>query len=144
MTDRSVPDYLASLHDERTISDSETLIQMMQRISGHQPLLWNVGTVGFGTYHYKYDSGREGDSHIIGFYPRKNKLTIYLMDGTARHSDLLAMLGKHSTTGYCLYIGRLSDVEMPILEQIIRASYEFVQSKSQAGPIREVLWKSEE
>ena len=82
--DRSVDDFIASLDDERTVEDSETLIEMMRGISGHEPTLWNVGTIGFGTYHYKYDSGREGDGHTIGFYPRKGKLTIYLMDGTAR------------------------------------------------------------
>ena len=146
MTDhdeRSVDDYVASL-DEQTAADSRTLLEMMRRISGHEPTLWNVGTIGFGTYHYEYDSGREGDGHTIGFYPRKGKLTIYLMDGTARHSALLAKLGGHSTTGYCLYIKRLSDVDPLILEQIVRESYEFVESKAQDGPIRQILWKTEE
>ncbi|MFE6256487.1 DUF1801 domain-containing protein [Agromyces sp. NPDC057865] len=140
--DRSVDEYLASL-DEQTATDSETLIEMMRRISGQEPTLWNVGTIGFGTYHYRYESGREGDGHTIGFYPRKGKLTVYLMDGTARHSALLAELGKHSTTGYCVYIKRLSDVDPVVLERIVRASYEYVESKSQEGPIREILWKSE-
>jgi len=147
MTDRNEPSvdtYLASLGDEQVASDSQTLIAMMQRISGHAPTLWNVGTIGFGTYHYKYDSGREGDGHTIGFYPRKGKLTIYLMDGTARHSALLAKLGTHSTTGYCLYIKRLSDVDLPVLEQILESSYEFVESKSHEGPIRQILWKAED
>jgi len=142
--DSSVDRYLASLDDEQTVRDSETLIEMMRRISGREPTLWNVGTIGFGTYHYRYDSGREGDGHTIGFYPRNGKLTVYLMDGTARHSDLLAKLGTHSTTGYCVYIRRLSDVELPVLEQLIRESYGFVESKSQAGPIRQILWKAEE
>ena len=140
--DRSVDEYLASL-DAQTAADSQTLIEMMQRISGREPTLWNVGTIGFGTYHYRYDSGREGDGHTIGFYPRKGKLTVYLMDGTARHSALLAELGKHTTTGYCVYIKRLSDVDPAVLERIVRASYEFVESKSKEGPIREILWKSE-
>src|SRR4029077_8861941 len=103
---RSVGDYIASLRDEQTVKDAETLLEMMPGSSGHEPTLWNVVSIGFGTYHYKYDSGREGDGHTIGFYPRKGKLTIYLMDGTARHSELLAKLGKHSTTGYCLYVKR--------------------------------------
>ncbi|MET0884842.1 MAG: DUF1801 domain-containing protein, partial [Mycetocola sp.] len=120
--DRSVDDYIASLDDEQAATDSEKLIEMMQRISGHEPTLWNVGTIGFGTYHYKYDTGREGDGHTIGFYPRKGKLTIYLMDGTARHSELLAKLGRHSATGYCVYIKRLSDVDLPVLEQIVHDS----------------------
>jgi hypothetical protein len=139
--DRSVKDFIASLGDEQLIKDSQALLKMMQRISSQKPKLWNVGTIGFDTYHYKYDSGREGDGHVIGFYPRKGKITLYLMDGTARYSDLLAKLGKHTTTGYCLYIKRLSDVEMPILEQIVQQSYKNV--KSQDGHINQILWKAE-
>jgi hypothetical protein len=142
--DNTVERYIASLDDDQTVEDSGTLVEMMQRVSGQEPTLWNVGTIGFGTYHYKYDSGREGDGHTIGFYPRKNKLTIYLMDGTARHSALLAKLGKHSKTGYCLYIRRLSDVDLPVLEQIVRESYEFVESRSKDGPIRQILWKADD
>jgi hypothetical protein len=138
----SVTDYVASLNDEQTIKDTQVLIALMQRISGHEPKLWNVGTIGFDTYHYKYDSGREGDGHIIGFYPRKGKITVYLMDGTARYSELLALLGTHSTTGYCLYIKQLSDIELPILEQIIQKSYEYIQSKSHEGPIDRILWQT--
>ena len=140
--DSSVDDYIASL-DEQTAKDAETLIEMMQRISGHEPKLWNVGTIGFGTYHYRYDSGREGDGHTIGFYPRLARTTVYLMDGTARHSELLAQLGKHSATGYCIYIKRLSDVDLTTLEQIVRESYGFIEALSQRGPIRQILWKAE-
>lgn len=145
MTDddgRSVDDYLATL-DEQTRADSETLIAMMRRISGQEPALWNVGTIGFGTYHYRYDSGREGDAHTIGFYPRKGKLTVYLMDGTARHEGRLAHLGRHSTTGYCVYITRLGDVDLSVLEQIARDSYAFIEAKAADGPIREILWKGQ-
>ena len=137
--DNSVKDYIASL-DEQTAKDSQVLIEMMQRISGHKPKLWNAGTLGFDSYHYKYDSGREGDGLTIGFYPRKGKITIYLMDGTARYSELLAKLGKHTGTGYCVYIKRLSDVELPILEQIMQKSYENI--KSQDGHINQILWKT--
>jgi hypothetical protein len=140
--DPSVSSYLATL-DEKTANDSATLITIMRRISGRQPQLWNVGTIGFGTYHYQYDSGREGDGHTIGFYPRKGKITVYLMDGTARHVKLLAQLGKHSLTGYCLYIKQLSDVDLPTLEHIVRDSYGFIDSLAQQGPIREILWKAD-
>jgi hypothetical protein len=112
--DRSVKDYIASL-DEQTAKDSKVLLEMMQRISGHQPKLYNAGTIGFDTYHYKYSSGREGDGLVIGFYPRKGKITVYLMDGTARYTELLAKLGKHTATGYCVYIKQLGEVELPIL-----------------------------
>ena len=125
---KSVKDYIASLDDEQSVEDSLVLIEMMQRISGHEPKIWNVGTIGFDSYHYKYESGREGDCHAIGFYPRKGKITIYLMDGTARYTEILDKLGKHTTSVSCLYIKRLSDVDLPILEQILQQSYEYIMS----------------
>lgn len=137
----NIVDYLASL-DEQTAKDSQVLLAMMQRISGQTPTLWNVGTIGFDTYHYKYDSGREGDGLIIGFYPRKGKITVYLMDGTARYSALLTKLGKHTTTGYCLYLKQLSDIELPVLEQIVQQSYEYIKSLSKKGPINKILWQT--
>ena len=102
--------------------------------------MWNVGTIGFDTYHYKYDSGREGEGHIIGFYPRKVKITIYLMDGTLRYSDLLSNLGKHTSTGYCVYIRRLSDIDLKILDQILQESYDYIKSKE--GTIHQILWRT--
>lgn len=125
----SVKDYLTSLNDEQTVKDSQVLIKMMRRISGHEPKLWNVGTIGFDTYHYKYDSGREGDACPMSFYPRKDKITVYLMDGTARYKDLLAKLGKHTTSRVCVYFYRLSDIDLTILEQIMQQSYEYVKSQ---------------
>jgi len=137
-----ITDYIASL-DEQTARDSQVLIDMMQRISGAEPQFYNAGTIGFDTYHYKYASGREGDSFIIGFYPRKNKTTVYLMDGTTRHTEALTKLGKHTTTGYCLYIKHLSDIDLPILEQILQNSYAFIKSLSEKGPIDCILWQTE-
>ena len=140
--DHAVSDYIATL-DEQTARDAETLVELMQRVSGKSPQLWNVGTIGFGTYHYRYDSGREGDGHTIGFYPRKGKITVYVMDGTARYSELLAQLGPHTLTGYCLYLKRLSDVDLAVLERILGDSYRHIEALAQAGPIREILWKAE-
>jgi len=137
----SVKEYIASLNDEQTMKDANTLNEILKKISGHEPKLWNAGTIGFDTYHYKYESGREGDAHVIGFYPRKGKITIYLMDGTKRHSKLLAELGKHTLTGYCIYIKKLSDIELPVLEQILEQSYKFI--KSFHGPIDRILWQTE-
>jgi len=139
--DNSIENYINSL-DEPTAKDAQTLLEMMQGISGHEAQLWNAGTIGCDIYHYKYDSGREGDGHVIGFYPRKGKLTIYLMDGTARHAEQLAKLGKHTTTGYCIYIKQLSDVELPMLEQIVKQSYEYIKSESENGPIDRILWQT--
>ena len=135
--DSSVKTFISSLDDEQTVNDCLVLIEMMQRISGHEPKMWNIGTIGFDAYHYKYDSGREGDGQTIGFYPRKGKITVYLMDGTVRYSELLARLGKHTTSRVCVYIKRLSDVQLPILEQIVQQSYEYV--KSQDGHMHRAL-----
>jgi hypothetical protein len=126
--DDAVTQYVASL-DEPTAADSHALISIMSRVSGHGPQLWNVGTIGFDTYHFKYDSGREGDNHAIAFYPRRGKITIYLMDGTARHAEGLVELGKHTTSRVCVYIKHLSDVDLPSLERVLRESYEYVKSQ---------------
>lgn len=136
----TVKDYLASL-DTQTAKDAQVLLELMQRISGHEPKLYNAGTMGFDAYHYKYTTGREGDAFVIGFYPRKGKISIYIMDGTARYSELLAKLGKHTLTGYCLYIKQLSDIELPVLEQLLQESYKNIKSKSQNGPIDRILWQ---
>lgn len=133
----SVQEFIAALGDEQSIADSHALIDMMKRVSGHEPKLWNVGTIGFDAYHYKYDSGREGDSQTIGFYPRKGKLTVYLMDGTSRHSELLTRLGKHTTSRVCVYIKRLSDIDLSVLEQIVQQSYVYI--KSQDGHMHRIL-----
>jgi len=139
---QNATDYIASL-DEQTAKAARVLLDMMQRISGHDPKFYNAGTIGFDTYHYKYASGREGDSFVIGFYPRKNKITVYLMDGTARHAESLTKLGKHTLTGYCLYIKQLSDINLPVLEQILQNSYAFIKSLSESGPISRILWQTE-
>lgn len=139
--DKPVQDILANL-DEDTLKDSETLFEIMQRISGAEPKIWNEHTIGFGSYHYIYDSGREGDSQILSFYPRKGKITIYLMDGTARYATLLDKLGNHTTTGYCVVVKRLSDIELPVLKDILQQSYDNIRSISQEGPIDRILWKT--
>ena len=125
---QSVEDYLSSIDDEQVVADSYVLIEMMQRISGSPPKLWNVGTLGFGQYRYRYDSGREGEAHTIGFYPRRGKITIYLMDGTVRYSESLTRLGRHTTSRVCLYVKRLSDIELPVLEHILQRSYDYITS----------------
>jgi hypothetical protein len=142
-SDPVVNAYIESL-DDATAADTHVLIDLMQRISGAEPKLWNQGTIGFGTYHYKYGTGREGDALVIGFYPRKNKITVYVMDGTHRYSDLLAKLGKHAITGYCLYIKQLADVDLSVLEQILRESNAYITALAAAGPIDHILWKPEE
>lgn len=138
--DISIEQYIASLDDELQ-DDTRTIMEMMQRISGVDPILYGIGTIGYGIYKYEYASGRKGEAHTLGFYPRKGKITVYLMDGTARYSELLAKLGKHTTTGYCVYINKLSDIELPILQQILQKSYDNITTLSQNGPIDHILWQ---
>lgn len=140
--DITVEQYVASLGDELQ-NDTRTIMEMMQRISGEDPILYGFGTIGYGVYKYEYASGRKGEAHTLGFYPRAGKITVYLMDGTARYSDLLTKLGKHTTTGYCVYIKQLSDIELPILQQILQKSHDNITKLSQAGPIDHILWQSE-
>jgi hypothetical protein len=141
--DISVKEYIATIDDEQMVKDAQVIMKIMQRISGQKPILYGFGTIGYGVYHYKYDSGREGDAHTLGFYPRKGKITVYLMDGTERYAELLAKLGKHTKTGYCVYIKRLSDIDLPVLKQILKDSYKFITSKYQDGPIDKILWQTE-
>lgn len=140
--DITVEEYIASVDDDGIKKDSQKLVDIMQRISGSEPQLYGIGTVGFGVYKYHYESGRKGEAHTLGFYPRNGKITVYLMDGTARYSELLAKLGKHTTTGYCIYIKQLSDVDLSMLERILQQSYEHITSLSKKGPIDSILWQS--
>jgi hypothetical protein len=141
--DITVEQYIDSLDDESLKNDAQTLVQIMKRISSEEPILYGIGTIGFGVYKYEYSSGRKGEAHALAFYPRKGKITVYLMDGTTRYAELLDKLGKHSTTGYCVYIKQLSDIELPVLEQLLLQSYENIQSQSQDGPIDRILWQTE-
>lgn len=127
-TDRSADDVLASL-DEATARDAATLAALMTRITGHDPVVWNVATLGFDEYHYRYDSGREGDCHALGFHPRKGKLTIYLMDGTERHAEQLARLGPCTTSRACVYLKRLDGIDLGVLEEVLRSSYDYVKGR---------------
>ena len=118
----SVQKFLDTL--EPTVQeDCKTLIKIMKKISGKQPVIWGGTMVGFGTYHYKYGSGREGDWFLTGFAPRKANLTIYGMAGFDRDKELLKKLGKYKTAKSCLYIKKHSDVDVNILEKLIAETY---------------------
>jgi Domain of unknown function (DU1801) len=107
--------------DERR-ADCKALAKLMARITGEKPCMWGPGIVGFGTYHYRYESGHEGDCARAAFAPRKGDLTIYLMPGFTEQGDLLKKLGKHKTGKCCLYVKRLADVDPKVLEQLVRRS----------------------
>ena len=107
-------------HDTRR-SDAISVNQLMLKVSGYPARMWGVTMVGFGNYHYKYASGREGDYFRVGFSPRKQTLVIYIMPGYADYSDILQRLGKHKTGKSCVYINKLADIDLDVLEELISA-----------------------
>jgi Domain of unknown function (DU1801) len=119
-TDQSVQKFLNEIPDPAKRKDSKTIVAMMSEISGYKPKMWGPSIVGFGSYHYKYASGHEGDSALIGFSPRKQNLTLYVLNESDGEKELLKKLGKHTTGKCCLYIKQLSDVDLPTLKTLIR------------------------
>ena len=120
----SVESYLAAIADDARREDCRVLTDMMQRLTGHPPTMWGISIVGFGQYHYKYASGHEGDSCLIGYASRKGDISVYLLAGyeTDETRALLAQLGRHKIGKACLYLRRLSDVQVPVLEQLMAHS----------------------
>ncbi len=131
-SDASVEEFLQSVPDERKRADSRTLLEMMQAATGAPPQMWGSSIVGFGSYHYTYASGREGDWFVTGFAPRKQNLTLYFMGGFDQRADLLAKLGKHKLGKGCLYINRLGDVDRDVLAELIAAAVQ--EARGQSAP----------
>jgi hypothetical protein len=121
-TKASVKEFLNQIPDKERRDDSIAVAKMMEEITGEKPKMWGPSIVGFGTYHYKYATGREGDWPIAAFSPRKQNLTLYIMMGFEKQPELMKQLGKHSTSKSCLYIKRLSDVHIPTLKKLIKSS----------------------
>ena len=121
-TSASVSAFLDSVADDSVRKDCRTLIQLMKKATKSPPKMWGPSIVGFGDYHYKYETGREADWFRTGFSPRKNALTLYVMSGLPKHAELMSKLGKHKTGKGCLYIKHLADVDMKVLEQLIERS----------------------
>ena len=122
LNNRSVERFLNSVPDKQKREDCFTLLKLMRQATRAEPRMWGSSIVGFGRYHYKYASGREGDWFVAGFSPRKQNLTLYLMGGFEQHDALLQKLGKHKTGKACLYINRLDDIHLPTLKKLIQHS----------------------
>ena len=128
-TEASVEDFINQIADENVREDSKKIAEMMQKATKSEPKMWGASIVGFGTYHYKYASGREGDWMRIGFSPRKQNLTLYIMDGFEKYDELMANLGKYKTGKSCLYVKRLSDVDEKVLKELIAESVKYFNDK---------------
>ncbi|GEK19757.1 DUF1801 domain-containing protein [Cellulomonas xylanilytica] len=122
-TDADVAAFVAAVEHPVRRRDAERLIDLMARVTGEQPRMWGPTIVGFGTYHYRYPSGREGSAGAAGFSPRKAATTVYFPDGAETHADLLADLGPHTIGKSCLYLKDLDAVDLGVLEEMVRRSY---------------------
>ncbi len=121
-SDASVEAFIEAVEHPRRREDARILLELMRRVTGEEPVMWGPSIVGFGRYRYRYASGQEGDWPIAGFSPRKQNLSIYILPGFGDYDDLLSRLGKHKTGKSCLYVNKLADVDMDVLESLVRAT----------------------
>lgn len=129
-TGASVEDFINSVENKRRREDGFNLLQVMKEVSGEDPEMWGPSIIGFGDYHYKYESGREGDFFLTGFSPRKQSLSLYIMAGFDEYDSLLGALGKHRKGASCLYINKLVDVDMEVLRELIEKSVEHARKNN--------------
>ena len=127
-TNKGVLDFIHAFADtEQKQKDSYALLDLMQEISGHEARMWGPSIIGFGTYHYKYASGHEGDAPLVGFSPRKAAISLYVFTGLKEHEHLLEGLGKFKMGKACIYVKRLSDIDQKKLISLMRASIHYIQ-----------------
>jgi len=123
VNDASVEGFLNKVEDVQKRKDCFEVVEIMKQVTKEEPKMWGPAIIGFGSYHYKYESGREGDSPQIGFSPRKQNLTLYILLGSDPENPLLETLGKFTTGKYCLYIKKLADVDRNVLQELIKESF---------------------
>ena len=120
-TDQSVQTFIATIEPAAKRDDAQVLDRLFREVTGFQPIMWGPSIIGYGQYHYVYDSGRQGDFLATGFSPRKTRHSIYIMPGYADFGDILARLGKHKMGKSCLYVNKLADIDLDVLAELIRA-----------------------
>ena len=126
-TGASVDEFMAAVENKRRKEDGLVLLDMMRDVTGLEPEMWGPSIIGYGSYHYRYESGREGDMPLIGFSPRKSSLSLYIMSGFDEYEDLLGKLGKHRKGASCLYINKLADVDVGVLRELVAKSVEHMR-----------------
>lgn len=119
-TNQSVAEVLSKLEHPKRCEDSNKLVELFEDATKWPAVVWDGGFIGFGEYHYQYESGREGDSAVTGFVPRKTNITLFIATGVANHADLLEKLGKHRTGKSCLYVNKLDDIHLDVLKELIQ------------------------
>lgn len=126
---QNVEEFLNSVSNRKRREDSFTILEMMKQVTKLEPKMWGPSIVGFGTYHYKYASGHEGDMCMIGFSPRKQSLTLYILSNFENYKALMKQLGKYKTGKSCLYINKLEDVDLPTLKKLIQEGFKYMTKK---------------
>ena len=129
----SVKVFLRSLDNAKRREDCGAVVDIMESITGEAPAMWGTSIIGFGSYHYLYESGREGDMCMIGLSPRKQSLVLYIMAGFGDYDELLTKLGKFKTGRACLYVNKIEDIHLPTLKKLIRASFRYMKKKYAAA-----------
>jgi len=129
LNDASVNKFLESVGNKQRRKDAFEICDMMAALTKEEPKMWGTSIIGFGLYHYVYESGTEGDWMLVGFSPRKTALTLYIMSGFSEYDDLMADLGKYKTGKSCLYINKLEDINIKVLKKIIRESIKYIKKK---------------
>lgn len=127
---QDVYSYLNKLTDEKKREACNLVLALMEEVTGSKPRMWGNSIVGFGSYHYKYESGREGDWFLTGFAPRKKSLTLYIMSGFSEYDTLLSDLGKYTTGKSCLYINKIEDIDIDVLRDLVKESVEHVRESN--------------
>jgi hypothetical protein len=127
-TEVSVTDFIASVKNDTRREDAKVIVKLLKKITGKKPKMWGPTIIGFDQYHYRYESGHEGDICMIGFSPRSANLVFYIMPGFKNHDSLLAKLGKCKTSKACIYVNKLADIDLNILETLLDESYRFVKT----------------
>lgn len=128
-TEASVEEYLDAIEDPRRRADCAAILALMKRVTNFEPKMWGPSMVGFGSYHYRYASGHEGDAYLAGFSFRKPEIVVYIADGFESRDELLRQIGKHRTGKVCLYFKRLSDIDVGVLEKLVKASVAEVRKR---------------
>lgn len=128
-TDKNVDDFLQTVENEQKRKDSYELIALMEKITGEKAKMWGPSIVGFGNYHYKYESGHEGNAPLVGFSPRKTAISLYVFTGLQEHEHLLENLGKFTMGKACIYVKKLADINLNVLTVLMNHSIDYVSTK---------------
>ena len=130
ITEQSVEDFLiANTDSEQKLEDSQALIKLMSKVTGQEPKMWGASIIGFGEYHYKYASGHEGNAPLLGFSPRKANISLYVFTGAEEHLSALENLGKFKMGKACIYIKKLSDIDVQVLENVMQMTVKFLEER---------------